>query len=281
MAGPGVVEAIASALSFGIGDFTGGLGARRIPGAIVAAGSQLVGAVLLVAVLALVRTPAPAPGDLLLGALSGASGGLGLMALYRGLSLGSMGLVAAISGAGSVSIPLLATLLLYATPLAWPKLVGVALTAVAIGAAGLASGRGGSRRALGFALLAAVGFGGWYVLLDRAALGDALWALTSSRVAAASTVGALALLLHRRDVLRRGVSAWRLVALAGVLDVGGNGLFVLARAGIPVGVAAALSGLYPLVTMLCARVVLRETIPAIGLAGIGLAACGIVLISLG
>jgi drug/metabolite transporter (DMT)-like permease len=50
---------------------------------------------------------------------------------------------------------------------------------------------------------------------------------------------------------------------------------------VPLGIAAALSGLYPIVTMLLARLVLRESLPALGLAAVILAVLGIVLISLG
>jgi len=72
-----------------------------------------------------------------------------------------------------------------------------------------------------------------------------------------------------------------LVILAGVLDVTGNAAFVAARGHVPVGIAAALAGLYPLVTMTLARLVHRETLPRLGIAAIGLAVGGIVLISAG
>jgi drug/metabolite transporter (DMT)-like permease len=69
--------------------------------------------------------------------------------------------------------------------------------------------------------------------------------------------------------------------LSGIADVGGNILYVQARALIALGLAAALSGIYPLFTMLLARVFLRERLPRLGLAGVGLALVAIVLISAG
>jgi drug/metabolite transporter (DMT)-like permease len=71
------------------------------------------------------------------------------------------------------------------------------------------------------------------------------------------------------------------VGLAGVLDVAANGMVVLAFATIPVGIAAALSGTYPLATMLLARAFLGEALPRLGLLAVALAVIGIVLISLG
>ena len=72
-----------------------------------------------------------------------------------------------------------------------------------------------------------------------------------------------------------------LVILAGLLDVGGNIGVVVARDAIPVGLAAALSGLYPLVTMLLARIVVGEALPRLGLLAVGLAIAAVALISLG
>ena len=73
----------------------------------------------------------------------------------------------------------------------------------------------------------------------------------------------------------------RIVVAAGLFDVGGNALYVLAREFVPIGLAAALTGLYPIVTMILARVVLGERLPRLGQIGVALALVGIVLISAG
>jgi len=69
--------------------------------------------------------------------------------------------------------------------------------------------------------------------------------------------------------------------MAGLFDVGGNALYVVAREFLPIGLAAALTGMYPIVTMILARVVLGEHLPRLGQLGVGLALLGVVLISLG
>jgi drug/metabolite transporter (DMT)-like permease len=71
------------------------------------------------------------------------------------------------------------------------------------------------------------------------------------------------------------------VAFAGALDVAANGMVVLAFATVPVGIAAALSGTYPLATMLLARTFLGEALPRLGLLAVLLGVSGIVLISIG
>lgn len=274
----GVWLAIGSAAAWGGGDVAGGLAARRAGGLEVAGGAQLVGFVLLLALLLVIGAPTPATETLVLGALGGLFGGLGLAALYRGLSMGAMGLVSAVSGVGAVLIPLTVALLAWGTRISDWQLVGVACALAAVAAASGATAQGVSRLALGLALLAAIGFGGWFVLLDRAAAGNQLWALVAARGSATLLIGSLAVPRGEGPGLRR---VGPLVAAAGVLDAGANALVVLAFASVGVGVAAALSGTYPLFTMLLARLLLGEALPRLGVAAVLLGVAGIVLISLG
>jgi len=276
--GPGILLGVGSAAAWGTGDFAGGLAARRAGGMLVTGGAQLVGfAVLLVAVVIL-RPAAPPLSTLLLGALGGIAGGLGLAALYRGLAMGAMGLVSAVSGVGGVLLPFAVSALLWGTAVQPIQLAGAGCALVAIALASGATTRGVSRDALLLGLVAALGFGLWFVFLDRAAEHGQLWALVASRGSASLVVGGGALLRSDRRPLRRVAP---LIALAGLLDVTANGMVVVAFMTIPVGIAAALSGTYPLATMILARVALGEALPRLGLAAVALAVMGIVLISLG
>jgi drug/metabolite transporter (DMT)-like permease len=275
---PGVLLGVGSAAVWGTGDFAGGLAARRAGGLLVTGGAQLVGlALLLVAVLVL-RPDPPSSTALLLGALGGIAGGLGLAALYRALGMGAMGLVSAVSGVGAVLIPLLVGLTLWGTVIQPLQLVGIGLAIAAVAAASGATTRGVSREGLGLALVAALGFGLWFVFLDRASEHDQLWALVASRGSASILVGGLALLRSDRSELRPVLP---LIGVAGLMDVAANGMVVLSFATVPVGISAALSGTYPLATMLLARILLREALPRLGVLAVALAVAGIVCISLG
>jgi drug/metabolite transporter (DMT)-like permease len=270
---------LASAIAFGAGDFAGGLATRRISGLAVTAVAQLVGFVLLLVVVLVTRPAAPGPVPLAIGMAAGISGAIGVAALYRALAIGAMGLVASVSGAGAVTIPLVVSLTFLGGAISPLQGVGVGCAAAAVLAAGTASRGSGSRAALALALLAALGFGLWYLLLDRAAAtGSGPWSLLSSRFGGAASMTLLA--ATRGQLLSVGRS-WRLVVASGICDVGGNALYVLARSGIQVSLAAALSGIYPLFTMLLARVVLNERLPRLGLAGVALALLAIVLIAVG
>ena len=277
----GIAYGIGSALAFGAGDFTGGSAARRLPALTVAAGAQVVGLIGILAFLFVTGAPPPDAGALWIGAAAGIAGAVGLASLYRGLAMGSMGIVTALSGVGAVLIPLAVGAILGAT-ISSLQLVGVAFAAAAAVAASGASMSGGVRPgALRLAAVAAVAFGAWFVLLDLAAEGNALWALVASRASASVFMVAVAVFVGRRTRLKPDRQVAALIGLAGLLDVAGNALFVLARGEIAVGLAAAMSGVYPLVTMLLARAVGGEALPRLGLLGVLLAVAGIVLISLG
>jgi drug/metabolite transporter (DMT)-like permease len=245
---------------------------------LVTGGAQVVGFVLLLVAVLVLQPGAPTLATLVLGALGGVAGGLGLAALYRGLGLGAMGLVSAVSGVGGVLIPLVIGTLLWGTVIGPLQLAGVGCALVAIAAASGATAVGVNREGVLLGLAAALGFGLWFIFLDRAAETGQLWALVASRGSASLIVGGTALLRGDRSRLR---AVAPLVGIAGVLDVAANGMVVLAFATIPVGIAAALSGTYPLATMILARVLLGEALPRLGLVAVALAVLGIVLISLG
>jgi drug/metabolite transporter (DMT)-like permease len=274
----GILYGIAAAAAFGSGDFTGGFATRRVSGITVAAGAYVVGFVLLLIPLVITRPPLPSAGALGIAAAAGALGGIGLVALYRGLAMGSMGIVTALSGIGSVGVPLLVGYAMGRAPVAIGQWVGVLLAMAAIGAASGATRRGVRAEAVVLGAAAAIFFGLWFLLLDVAAGEGEAWTLVASRGAGLLLIGGLALVRRRFGGLR---AASPVVAATGLLDAGGNAGFVFARATLPVGVAAALAGLYPIVTMLLARLVLRERLPPLGLAAVVLAVAGVVLISLG
>ncbi|MEX0710090.1 MAG: DMT family transporter [Chloroflexota bacterium] len=275
---PGILLGLGSAAAWGSGDFAGGLAARRAGGMTVAAGSQVAGLALLLIALVVLQPAAPSISTLLLGALGGVAGGIGLAALYAGLAVGAMGIVAAVSGVGGVIVPLAVASLLWHDSIEPIQLAGIGCALAAVAAASGVTAHGANRRAIMLALVAALGFGLWFVFLDRAAEQDKLWALVASRGSASLLIGAMALPWMRRSSLR---AVAPLVGIAGLMDVAANGMVVLAFATIPVGIAAALSGTYPLATMLLARVLLGEALPRLGLVAVVLAVAGIILISLG
>jgi drug/metabolite transporter (DMT)-like permease len=252
-----VAFGLASAVSWGAGDFSGGLASRRAPAIGVVIASQGVGVALLVLLAIATGEAAPAPGHLGWAALAGANGALGLLALYSALASGRMGIAAPVSGVVGAAVPVLVGAILHGSP-GVLRLAGFALALAGVWlltAAGAGVDRAGPGT-LVLPLLAGVSFGLFLVFIHRAGGSTVLWPLT---VARATSMGVLAVIGGATGTLRLpGRSALALTCLAGLLDTGGNAFFLLAAQAGRLDVAGVLSSLYPASTVLLACLLLGE-----------------------
>ncbi len=271
---------LASSLSFGVADFLGGLSARRAALLTVMVASQVTGLVVLVVFVASIGGPLPG-GELVLRSLLASLFGVGgLAALYRGLAVGSMGVVAPLAATAAV-IPVVVG----AARGESPSLVQYAGIALALGGVLLAARSPASTSArrrfaagTGLGVLAAGFIGCFLVAFDAAATHDPYWA---ALVVRSGSVAVLALAtLARRPPLRVAPGILAVVAAAGVLDVLGNTVFAVASTKGLVGVVAVLSSLYPIVTAALARTVLGERIARSQAAGVVAALSGVTVLSL-
>jgi drug/metabolite transporter (DMT)-like permease len=271
-----VFLALAASGSWGIGDFLGGLASRKRSAILVMAASQPAGLTLL-GIATLARWQAPPGGAVLWACPSAVLGTIGLAAFYRGMATGSISIVAPIAGAAAV-IPVLAGVLGSDRPSA-AKAAGFAC---AIGGVAAASWEGRGRavaEGVGYALVALLAFGGYFVLLHRAGRADFLWAAFVFRATSTPIVWtALAFLRPPRDGIARSLPRF---ALIGALDAGGNTLFAAASAHGLVSVTSVLASLYPVVTVLLAHAYLRERLRAWQYGGIALTLAGAALVSAG
>ena len=276
--------ALASSFSWGLSDFLGGFQSRRHPVVAVMLLSQgFALALLIVAVLAGAPTEHDAAATAWAAGV-GVLGLLGLLAFYRALAIGTMSIVAPISATG-VAIPVLVglgsgerpgTLQIAGIALAC---CGVVLAAREPPAAGEDERRTG-RAAVGLALLAAVGFGTFFAGIDRAEeTGDVAWILLAARTADVALLAAVALVL--RPPLPRERPALAALAAVGFFDLLANLLFVLATARGLLSVVGVLGSLYPAVTVLLARSVLRERLSPVQNAGVLITLAGVVALAAG
>jgi drug/metabolite transporter (DMT)-like permease len=272
-----VVLALASSLSWGMSDFLGGLQSRRRPLLTVIFLTQTAGFAAVLLTLA-VRGEGPPGGAGWIGwaALASVAGVTGLSAFYRGLATGAMGVVAPISSAAAV-VPLVVGLATGERPNAL-QAAGIALAIVGVVMASREEG-GASATGAGLAIVAALGFGGFFVGIAEASKADVLWALGVSR-AFSFTFLACAVLAMRPGMPGTGRGYADLAAI-GVLDTTANLLFALATTEGLVSVVAVLGSLYPIVTVLLARFVLHERLRALQRVGAVGALAGAALISAG
>jgi drug/metabolite transporter (DMT)-like permease len=274
------VIAIALALGagtlWGVGDFLGGLNSRRLAAITVLAVSELAGWLAVLVVVLATRPGAPSAEAAAAAAVAGVAGVVGLGCLYRGMAIGAMNVVAPISSASAV-IPVAVGLARGERPGALQLLgmvlvlAGVVLVSREPGTAGLAAGAG-------LALLAAVGFGSYFVFIDVASEDGVAWAILVSRgVATALAFGAA----FARNAWRAPASRLPALCAVGLFDVTANGLLALALNEGYVSLVSVLASLYPVVTLALAFALLGERFgrtQAIGAAG---ALTGVALIAAG
>jgi drug/metabolite transporter (DMT)-like permease len=249
--------AIAGALGWGVGDFLGGIASRRLAVLTVLVISQTVGLVGVYLWVALAGNTFPGVGELLPAAGGGVAALAGLAALYRGFALGAMGIVAPISAASPI-VPLAVDAAHGKVP-SLVQWLGVALVLTGIVVLSWESsedGRGRVAAGAGLAVVAALGFGLFFVGIDAGSDESAAWAVAAARTASvpvaviAALVTATALTAPRRLL--------PLVAAVGVFDTGANIFVAAATTRGAVGIVAVLSSLYPVVTVVLAWLVLDE-----------------------
>ena len=223
----------------------------------------------------------PSGSSLLWGAASGLSGGLGIVALYQGLALGRMGVVAPVSAVVTAGVPVVFSALLEGLP-SMSQVAGFALALVAVwlisGSGVAVPGRSKLSGELKLALVAGVGFAAFLILIDQASTEAVLWPLVAARLASITMLFLLALLARRP--LRVGRAVLPVIFLTGVLEVGGNAFFALAARSGRLDIAAVLASLYPAFTVLLAWIILRERIVRRQWFGIVIALVAILLIVL-
>ena len=269
--------ALAAAASWGVGDFFGGLKSRSLNPVAILIVAQPIGLTLL-AIWVAVRGQGPPGSSVLWACLAAVLGTTGLIAFYKGMAAGALSIVAPIAGAGA-AIPVIWGLAHGDHPSGYQELgFAAALIGVVLAsferrpeAARLAAG-------VGWAVIAMVAFGAYYIPMHEASHGDFLWAAFVFRLTSTTLIAAAWLVLRPPSARRADLPV---LASIGILDTGGNVFFAAASAKGLVSVVSILASLYPVVTVLLARAVLHERVHRSQELGIALALAGIVLISAG
>lgn len=272
--------ALSGALLWGVGDFLGGLAARRLALLTVLAVSQGVGLVGVAVWAALSGDPFPGIPELLPAAGAGIAGLVGLGALYRGMAVGTMGIVAPISAAGPV-VPLTvdAAQGIVPTALQWLG-VAVVLAGIAILSREPSTAPGNRIAAgVGLALVAALAFGTFFVGIDAGADKSVPWAVVAVRTT--SVAVALAAVALTGGSLRAPPRLMVMLLAIGAFDTAANVAFAAASTEGAIGIVAVLSSLYPVVTVALAWIVLRERLSVTRRAAGVLALAGAALVAAG
>jgi drug/metabolite transporter (DMT)-like permease len=274
-----VLLGLAAAILYGVGDFAGGMGARRTTAVTTLLWSYPVGAVLMAAML-----PAFSGHFTLRAGLFGVFGGccglVGVIVLYSLMTMAPINIVSPVSAISAAVVPVVVGVAIGERPAAtaWAGIVLGLIAVVLVSRTTEDHPHGRVAPALILlAVLSGVGFGLYFVFLDRAGDGTGLWPLLVSRVASAVLIVPIA--ASRSAIRTVAGRTLAIVLLAGTCDAMANFCFLLAARSGLLSLASVLTSLYPATTVLLAMGLLHEHASRVQRVGLVLAAGAIALIT--
>jgi uncharacterized membrane protein len=245
---------LTAVFAWGTSDFLGGYGARRANAFLLTAIAHLSGLLLMTGLALASHSPFPSGTAVGWALMGGLSGGGALAIFYRALATGRMGLTAPVAAVMGAAIPTAFGMFREGLPQA-AQIVGFVLAAIGIWLISRTEDDS-APEGIGMAALAGIGFAGFYLCVKQAGDSSALWIAATSKVASFTLTGLIVLIGRGgREIDRRGIAFG---VLAGCLDVIGSVLFIRASQTGRLDAAVVLSSLYPAVTVLLARFILKE-----------------------
>ncbi len=264
-----IVYGLFSALTWGGGDFFGGLASRKTGAVRTVFYAEIIGLGFLFVALAFLREAIPGWQNLLLAAVAGAIGSFGLLILYLAITTGRMSIAAPVSALLAAALPVAVGAFTEGVP-PITKLAGFVLAFLAVWL--VAQEHSQKTQIMRLAdlrlpLLAGVGFGTYFIIMHQASSTGVIWPMVASR--SAGTLALLAFMLANRQAWKvADPRAWILISLNAILDVGGNAFYILAGQTGRLDVSAVLSSLFPGTTILLAWLILKEKINRVQWLGI-------------
>jgi drug/metabolite transporter (DMT)-like permease len=276
-----VLLSLAASSCWGVADFLGGLQSKRVPVAVVLCVVEGAGLAAVLAIILATGEPFPGARAAILSVVAGIGGVIALGCFYKALAIGTMSIVAPISATG-VTLPVVVGIAT-GDRLSTIVAIGLAVTFVGVLLASREQHDDAGRAAAGklsiaLALVAAVGFGSYFVMSDAAADDSVLWLLALSR---SIPVPALALFAWTRGMRAPTGRAAGTLVVAGTLDCGATALYAVANTKGALSIVSVVGSLYPVMTLILARAVLGERIRRVQQVGVVAALAGVAMIAAG
>jgi drug/metabolite transporter (DMT)-like permease len=273
-----ILFGLSSAITWGGADFCGGLASRKAKAYQAVLFGETLGLAVLLAALLLSGEKWIGWLAWLLCTIAGSMGVLGLLLFFQAMTKGKMSVAAPVSALTAAILPVMVGSFVEGFP-GWLTMAGFVLALAAIWFISQPDGGPKSLRLrladLSLPLIAGVSFGVYLILIHRGSQNGLFWPMVSSRFSGVVTM--LIYTLVTRQPFLPSKSVWSLLFLNGVLDVSGNGLYILAGQAGRMDVAAVLASLYPASTVVLAGLFLHERLNRLQLAGILAALAAIVL----
>ncbi len=272
-----VVFGLLASLGWGVADFGGGLTSRKAAVFAVLLWSQVASLSVGVPILLLSGEPAMQPADLVIAIAGGTFGAAALALLYRGLSIGRMGVVAPIAAVITATLPVAFGFLTEGIP-SWLAIAGIALAVVSVVLVSRAPAEADGRPSgIKYAVTAGVVFASFTIMAAQFSEGLVVSPVVLIRVASILSIAAW--IVVRREPWRVPVRLLPALLAVGVIDMLATAAYLSAIAIGPLAIAAILASMYPVITTILAAVVLRERIRPVHAIGILAAGAAVALIA--
>jgi uncharacterized membrane protein len=240
---------------WGASDFLGGVGARRANAFLFTAIVHISGLVVVGILALMTRAPFPGNASVVWSLIAGSVGGIALALFYRSLASGNMGLVAPVAAVLGAAVPTIVTAFAEGFP-GYRHVFGFVLAGIGVWLISRTEVGVGRPKGLDMAVLAGIGFAGFYLCIHQAGNASALWVAACSRSASLLVTGAFVLIgRHLRAV---PTPVLGIAMVAGILDISGTAVFIRASQIGRLDDAVVLSSLYPAITVVLARIFLHE-----------------------
>jgi len=275
-----ILYGIASALSWGAADFAGGLAAHRLSTYRAVFYGNMLGLLVLFVTVVFYPETIPEARSMILAGLAGMFGSISLLVLFYSMTCGQMSIAAPVSGLFAATLPVVVGVFTQGFPAPIQFIgFGLALLAVWLISQGDTKHRFNIDRIsnLRLPLLAGLGFGSYFIFMHYAIRGieSTIWPMIATY--STGTLMAFAFVLARRETFAVQRNAWGVVLVHVVFNVGGNLFYILALKSGRLDISAALSSLYPGVTVILAWLILKERISLTQCIGIFAALIAIIL----
>ena len=236
----------------------------------------MIGTVAMTLVALAIGEPFPGAQTVALAALAGVLAVAGILGLYTGLAVGRMGVVAPVTGLIAAALPVSVGLVADGLP-GPPVVIGIGLALLAVVLVSRTSDPAGRPSGIQYAIVGGVGLGLFNIVVGLFPGATVAWPLAIIKLGALLPIVAIVVVGSRPwRVPRPIIPAMILVAF---LDLGGNAFYILATQAGRLDIAATLSSLYPVTTVVLAVTLLRERVTPSHLVGIVAAGIAIVLIA--
>jgi drug/metabolite transporter (DMT)-like permease len=268
---------LVSAVTWGAGDFSGGMAVKRTNPYGVVIAAHAISLVMFMVLGIVTGEPVPPIRDWMWGGAAGIGGGIGLALLYSALASGQMSIAAPISALVAAALPVLVGAFSEGLP-GWGTLIGFGLALMAVW---LISGGVGLKlqpEKVRLPILAGVCFGAFFIFIHQGSSLSILWPLAATRIASITSLLSFSIATRQRWIPTR--ESWLPIIMSSLLDSAGNAFYALSARMGRMDVAAVLGSLYPGSTVLLAWFVLKERISPVQMIGILVALIAIVLITL-